>query len=242
LAFETLLFALRNEGMQLCAESQYCNYRSDLEFESSEELMQFRLTYEGPLKPSGNNNRNTANKHAIRRALHPQLKKLWETEGNLRKTGQLEVDGIQFRGQGKGPQLLKFLAENRPLKDYRFVPLVCDELCLWCGLDILYLRPSPPGQIFQQGDIDNRIKTLFDALRRPTQLQELGTSYPPPGLDETPFYVLLDNDSLVAKLSVDTDMMLEPLIGGIPEETDARLIITVTLRPLIGNGLNTRFG
>lgn len=224
-----------------CVKSQRYNYRTDTEFESGEGLMQFRLTYEGPLKPSGNNNRNTANKHAIRRALHPQLKRLWEIDGNLSRTGQLELDGIQYRGQGKGPQLLKFLAENRPLQDYRFIPLVCNELCLWCGLDILYLRPSPPGQIFQQGDIDNRIKTLFDALRRPTQLQELGTTYPPPGPDETPFFVLLDDDSLVARLSVDTDMMLEPLVGGIPEDTDARLIITVTVRPLVNNGLNMRF-
>ena len=221
--------------MQLCVKSQHCNYRNDLAFESGEVLMQFRLTYEGPLRPSGNNNRNTANKHAIRRAFHPQLKRLWQVDRNLGVIARADADGLQYRGQGRGPNLLKLLADNRPLKDYRFLPLVSTDLSLWCGLEILYLRPSPPGEIFQQGDIDNRIKTLFDALRRPTQLQELGNPYPPPGPDETPFYVLLDDDSLVAKLSVDTDIMLEPLIGGIPEDTDARLIITVTVRPQIAN-------
>jgi hypothetical protein len=217
--------------------SQSFAYRHDVDFERAERSMQFHLTYEGPLKPSGNNNRNTTNKHAIRRALHPQLKRLWEVERNLRAIGERAIDGLEFRGTGRpGPSFLKHLAENRPLKDYRFVPLASEELCLWCGLDILYLRPSPPGQIFQQGDIDNRIKTLFDALKRPTQLQELGNPYPPPGLDETPFYVLLDDDSLVAKLSVETDMMLEPLIGGMPQDTDARLIITVTVRPIDSKG------
>jgi hypothetical protein len=204
--------------------------------------MQFRLTYEGPLRPSGNNNRNTANKHAIRKALHPQLKRLWETDPNLKEFGKTPCDAyISIGRPAKGPSTLEYLAQNRPLQDYKFVPLVCEELKLWCGLEILYLRPSPPGKIFERGDIDNRLKTLFDALKRPTQLQELGQPYPSPSADENPFYVLLDDDALVAKLSLETDTMLEPLIGGIPQESDARLILTVTVRPTLVTIANMTF-
>jgi hypothetical protein len=75
------------------------------------------------------------------------------------------------------------------------------------------------------------VKTLFDALKRPTLLQEVG-EYRSPSPDEQPFFFcLLDNDSLVAKLTVETDTLLEPLGGGIPCDTDARLVIGVTLRP-----------
>jgi hypothetical protein len=188
--------------------------------------MQFRMTYEGPLKPSGNNNRNTANKHHIRKALHPQLRNVWKLNPNLKSIGEVPAS------PGKEP-FLQHLASNYPLQDYRFVPLVTEELRLRCGLDILYLRHGSPGNILQSDDIDNRIKTLFDALKRPTALQDLGPNYIPPGPDENPFFVLLEDDALITKLIVETDLMLEPLIGGIPDETDARLVITVTLRPYV---------
>jgi hypothetical protein len=34
-------------------------------------------------------------------------------------------------------------------------------------LNILFLRADIPGKVVQSGDIDNRLKTLFDALRMP---------------------------------------------------------------------------
>jgi hypothetical protein len=40
-----------------------------------------------------------------------------------------------------------------------------------CSLSILFLRHEPQGGIIQSGDLDNRINTLFDALRIPDELQ-----------------------------------------------------------------------
>lgn len=209
--------------------------------------MQFRLTYEGPLKPSGNNNRNSAHKHEIRRALHPQIKQLWQNNANLASLAEMPYSLYCHPSPRPGQpntdtrSLMDYLEGNYPLGDHRFVPLVTESLCLWCGLDILFLRPSSPGNVFNNGDIDNRIKTLFDALKRPSQLSDFGPSYSPPSPSEQPFFVLLEDDSLVAKLTVETDTMLEPLIGGIPEDSDARLIITVTLRPGLVTPINIPF-
>lgn len=44
-----------------------------------------------------------------------------------------------------------------------FIPLVRNSLCLACDLDILFLRHDDDLRILQKGgDLDNRIKTLFD--------------------------------------------------------------------------------
>lgn len=76
----------------------------------------------------------------------------------------------------------------------------------------------------QAGDIDNRIKTLMDALKIPEGVSDA------PEQDEHPFYVLLQDDRLVTRLSVESDMLLQPT-GPNAGPQDARLVITVRLSP-----------
>ena len=47
--------------------------------------LEFRLLYEGELKPSGGSNTRSAEKHEIRRAFHPQLRRLWHTHESVRR-------------------------------------------------------------------------------------------------------------------------------------------------------------
>jgi hypothetical protein len=202
--------------------------KSDPDYLSEEcSALQFRLTYEGELRPATNRQPRATHKHSIRKKLHWQLKRLWEIIPNLQALAAPVPHSTDPRERNG---MISYLAGDRPLGSYHFVPLVTEVLNLWCGIEILFLRPSPPGRVFDSGDIDNRIKTLFDAFKRPTQLQDVG-DYLSPERGEDPFFCLLDDDSLVAKLTVETDTLLEPLAGGIPDEADARLIITVTLRP-----------
>ena len=76
------------------------------------------------------------------------------------------------------------------------------------------------------GDIDNRVKTLLDALRMPHDSSELPKD--PPALDEDPFFCLLEDDALVTELALVTDRLLEP-----PQEpskdSHVHLIIRVTV-------------
>ena len=75
------------------------------------------------------------------------------------------------------------------------VPLVTADMGLRCSLDILLLRPEEDRFIFNAGDIDGQIKTLFDALRMPNDLKETGEVGPQQ--DETPFFCLLEDDKLI---------------------------------------------
>lgn len=87
----------------------------------------------------------------------------------------------------------------------RCVPLIRQSLHLACSLDILFLRNEEPGSlVFQGGDLDNRIKTLFDALRMPNA-QELEASEEP---TSDPLYCVLESDTLISGFSVKTGRLL----------------------------------
>jgi hypothetical protein len=123
---------------------------------------------------------------------------------------------------------------------FNFVPLVTEELNLLCGLDILFLRSGRPGSVIWPGDIDNRLKTLLDAMRIP-EAAERYTEFPPEP-DEKPFFCLLEDDKLITKVSVDTDDMLDPLPNKATiDSADARLVITVSIRPYEFSPYNMHF-
>jgi hypothetical protein len=113
---------------------------------------------------------------------------------------------------------------------YRFVPLVRDEIFLTCSLSILFLRRDRPGGVIEAGDIDNRIKTLIDALRRPRSSNELLKNESPQD-GENPFFVLMEDDKQVSHLEVETDLLLDPLTDSDADQRKVRLIITVELKP-----------
>src|SRR5207248_4136470 len=133
--------------------------------------MEFRLTYRGRLPAASQSEKRTRHKHDIRRALHPQLKALWETHPRLARAN---VNQHVLEGH---------LIQER--FGYRLLPVVSTYFGVVCALDILFLRRDEPGNLIGDGgDIDNRLKVLFDGLRVPQSLDEVaGTA---PQLDETP--------------------------------------------------------
>lgn len=109
---------------------------------------------------------------------------------------------------------------------FRFVPLVTKQWDLVCELDILFLRAEAPGALFPNahGDLDNRLKVLFDALRMPA-LSEL----PPTAVPEEtqrPFFCLMEDDKLITAVRVETERLLdEP--GG---HNRVQLVVRVTVK------------
>lgn len=122
----------------------------------------------------------------------------------------------------------------RPLSEFTFVPLVSAEMNVVAELSITLLRAEPPGGLITQGgDIDNRLKTLFDALTMPRQSNAL-PSGAAPMQDESPFFCLLEDDNLVTSVSVRTEQLLEPRLD--PALADISIYIrTRVTRPTMGN-------
>jgi hypothetical protein len=76
-----------------------------------------------------------------------------------------------------------------------------------------------------QGDIDNRLKVLFDALRMPRETQEVEDE--PQSPDENPCFCLLADDKFIDRISVTMDRLLVPPQSNEPLN-DVELIITVS--------------
>jgi len=175
--------------------------------------MQFTLVYRGPLK----SNARPDSKHYLRQHFHRQLRRLWCT----------------FPLSGYGKWLEPFSEKNetsvlRPKHGFMFAPLVCESMHTVAELDIKLLWSHAPGSIITRGgDIDNRLKTLFDSLKLPSEPTAL-PSTAAPKVDETPFFCLLEDDSLIARVNVDTDRLLEDT----QDSAEVALFIQVTTRNL----------
>ena len=140
--------------------------------------MKFRLTYAGIVKSSGNKSK-PVNKHELRLAFHEQLLVLWESNPVLSEFSQekfpnmesaIEPDFVAAINEGddgvlpeKYPYSELLIAKHNK-HDVHWHPLVTAESGLIAEVDILMLRPNDSKSIVQGGDIDGRVKTIFDAL------------------------------------------------------------------------------
>ena len=207
--------------------------------------MQFRLIYDGPLRstqrePQGSQiDPRHEHKHAIRRALHPQLKQLWEINKNLCGPDMWENVATWGAAAAHPPKDITELSQAHSMYGWNFVPLVTEPMDLVCNLQILLLRRGNPGKVIQSGDIDNRLKTLFDALTLPTPHDRYADKFPQDG--ESPMFCLLADDRLVTHVSVETDQLLIPSEQSI-EDSNVHIIINVKIRPYTLRLYNAHFG
>ena len=162
--------------------------------------MKLALVYRGLLHANGSKDE----KQQIRRQFHKQLRELW-------KTAPFSPEPESF---------------YQPVGPFNFVPLIVSSREEIAKVHITMLRPEPPGNIVSQGgDIDNRLKTLFDSLTKP-QVGDI-PSGDAPGEDENPFFCLLENDNLITEVSVVTDQLFEPC-----ERSFVNLLIQVQIEKI----------
>ena len=153
--------------------------------------MRFRLHYRGPLKSNG----NPRDKQALRRKLSTQLKELWN-----------QAPLVDQRDEFLNP--CYELSVIKKIGDWNFASVVDSRNNLVAELDITLLRPEEPGSVITKGgDIDNRLKTLLDALSipQPNQIPADDT----PGADEDPFHCLLEDDNLITSIRATVDRLLD---------------------------------
>jgi hypothetical protein len=173
--------------------------------------MEFRLIYEGPLYGQG---AKSPHKWEIRRALHPQLQRLWQER-------PLSDAAETLLAHPPLPAKPSVIVEKGGLL---FAPLVTQRLNLYAELSVLLFRQQPRGTLITDGgDIDNRLKTLLDGLRVPRGSME-GRPEIPDAPDPRPLFCLLEDDSLVTKVSVESEQLLRPAK---PEEVVAIISVHV---------------
>jgi hypothetical protein len=122
-----------------------------------------------------------------------------------------------------------------------FIPLVTEEMNLRCKVDILFLRPEEPGRVIQGGDLDNRLKTIFDALRLPANIDEAGGRNAE-AEEEGPTYCLLEDDRLISEVRVNTDSLLLLPKQTAVDPNDVFLVIEVHLEAPVHSRWQFAFG
>lgn len=203
------------------------------------EIMKFTLTYDGELW-SQQTSGAFEKKWEIREHLRPQLEELRRSHPTI-KTMMRRVpkDAAIYQPWERhhtfvpdpsipdpplGPTEID-LGEPLTIAGVRFLPLVRSSYALTCSLNILFMRPQPPGEIYIKGDLDNRLKLFIDALRMP-QPSEAAQVAPYAASSGEPINCLLQDDSLITGLSVNSTQLL---LAGRPK-LYARLIIEVDVR------------
>jgi hypothetical protein len=175
--------------------------------------VEFDLKYRGLLPAATGSNKQVPGKHHVRQVVREQLEVLWAKDSRFTK---IDPSKLQ-RGKMKEGRF----DVQRPIGDFpaawlyhhevrgiHFVPLITHIREARCRLAIRLFRRHPPGEIIARGgDLDNRLKTLFDALRMPHTADELPDGVP---LGPSPFLCLLDDDALITKVSIETFGLLTP--------------------------------
>lgn len=149
--------------------------------------MRFTLTYQGPLPSKG----SAPQKKAIRDYLSPQVARLWKKEEFRLDESKLAPISVRMMG---GRQYIPLIG----LDEHRAV-----------DLSVLLLRRDDPASLFVSGgDLDNRMKTLFDALQSPQSAQECGEGEPIDDEQRPPTYTVVEDDRLITALTVRSERWL----------------------------------
>jgi hypothetical protein len=205
--------------------------------------MKFTLTYDGELRSNG----KPKKKWEMRQQISPQLQELWRVDPVLNQVlrrrliprhGYMQIDTHHTLESYLAPHTSggtdnMDLCEPIGRGAWKFIPLIRNSLSLRGGLRVTFLRKEAPGRVYQGGDMDNRLKTLFDALSVPNLDQVVGE----PASDPT-VYCLFEDDSLIAGLSVETGRLLTRPDSS---EHEVRLIIEVDVRVVQARVYNQLF-
>lgn len=139
--------------------------------------MEFDLKYRGLLPAATSNNRQVPGKHQIRQSVRQQLKVLWGRDPRFAgidpsqlQRGQMREGRVDVQRPIEGPAAWFY---HHGVRDIQFVPLITHVREARCRLTIRLFKRQPPGEIIARGgDLDNRLKTLFD---RPAHAPQHGS-------------------------------------------------------------------
>ncbi len=200
--------------------------------------MKFTLIFSGELPAK----KDVSAQWKIREQFDPQLQELWKIHPTLHyakrqrywptpdsktKWVQMQEGHHSFDNehtehtQRKHPDDID-LCDTLERGGRTFFPLVRQSFALSCALNILFLRKEEPGRVvYQGGDLDNRLKNLFDALAVPREEQIRDSTL------GDPIYCLLEDDALIMHCNIKTQRLLSK-----PDASkhDVHLVVEVDVR------------
>jgi hypothetical protein len=201
--------------------------------------VEISLTYRGPLPSATREDKKSDRKHLIRMQFSEQLAEVWQREPILQFfRDKLTLVPVVNRRPEVPPSLPgmnpHYLAE---MCGFKWIPLITRTNGLACHLDILLKRRSDPGEIIVSsddgGDLDNRLKILFDALRMPLSTSEVPGNMWGGGAEA---FALLEDDSLISKLTIEARRLNTK-----PDDSQGadyvEVDINVALKTIRSNGL-----
>ena len=205
----TLTESWRNNGELSKAAAAF---RAAVVWESIRDpKMRFSLKYEGRLKASRDGGESrVAEKNRLRWHFHNQLAVLME-RGDFSRLPEYQ----KFQPDPNKPTFINFnaLPDFQDFNGVVFEPLIHRNYRVACALRIRIDRNERPGAIFQRdGDLDNRMKTLFDALRMPRSENEALPDADRP--NEKHCICLFEDDSMITSFAVETHASLEAIPKG----------------------------
>jgi hypothetical protein len=205
-------------------------HAADPEFRAGDCALKFTLTFEGALQTGGP---KAERKHLRRRIFYDQLRRLWSVN-SLLANWHLPVSEFQ-----EAPALEVLAQKHARFGAFEFVPLITRDLSVEAALHFHILRPTTfKGQI---SDLGNVVKILINSLKLPQDAGELPNSARP-DQDETPFFVLMQDDGLLSKITSTTDELLQPIANRDQiERNDTRVMIDVYIRPNFPKNANLIF-
>jgi hypothetical protein len=178
--------------------------------------MKLSLRYAGEIPSNG----TPVEKHVIRLALHKQLAKFWADDSRLKEMNK-DLKSLQIAAKSRGsfavPRPIVGMQNfffRYPLGGIDFIPLVTNVLECHVHLEIrLYRQKELNGFLFLGGDVDNKFKTFFDALKVPYNEEEVpAQDNVSSNLNEWPVvFCLVDNDRAVTKLNIESIALLSPI-------------------------------
>ena len=162
--------------------------------------MDIHLEYRGELPASQVREKHSDVKQAIRRSFADQLRRAWRDSPQLS-----EWFNQDFPEASRGRWRYEPPRTDEPFFfvstcGFKAVPLVTWHNSLACELDIV-ITGDTRSAVLPRGDIDNRLKVLFDALRIPHREAEVPFNMHGSGSD--PLFCLLEDDSLIRKFCVE---------------------------------------
>ena len=178
--------------------------------------MEFRLAYDGILRPTTAGCARVNIKHAIRKEIQKQLRTLWSIQPWLLELATHKIILVDpLTGEPHVWTMLDQIVAKYKRFGFNFAPLVRRNFGHVCDFEIQFLcRKAPKIAAAKDRELEDWTSLLFEALRLPRYVRELPLGAVPDADEMDYFFCLLEDKDLIRGYTVTRNRLLSPLKSG----------------------------